>query len=162
MNKNQTLWPFAIIGAFALFISGTVCLIVLACTHGSDLVSANYYEQELKFQEHIDRVHRTEVMAASAKVAYNADNATITLSLPTPQIAGATAGHIQLYRPSSVGLDRDVKLNVDRSGIQSVDASGLEPGLWRVRVSWTAEEREYYTEQQLVVKNVKQLLGGGT
>ena len=136
MNKNQTLWPFAIIGAFALFISGTVCLIVLACTHGSDLVSANYYEQELKFQEHIDRVHRTEVMAASAKVAYNADNATITLRsrLPKPR---RTAGHIQLYRPSSVGLDRDVKLNVDRSGIQSVDASGLEPGLWRVRVSWT-------------------------
>ena len=34
---------------------------------------------------------------------------------------------------------------------QRLDASGLAPGLWRVRVSWTSEKQNYYLEQAVVV-----------
>jgi nitrogen fixation protein FixH len=48
-------------------------------------------------------------------------------------------------------MDRAVKLDPDAKGAQRLDASSLEPGLWRVRVSWTSEKQNYYLEQKVVV-----------
>ena len=53
-----------------------------------------------------------------------------------------SAGSIELYRPSAAGMDRAVRLEPDANGVQRLDAAGLAPGLWQVRVSWTAEKRE--------------------
>ena len=55
-----------------LFIAGTAGLIVMACSQKTDLVSADYYEKELKFQGQIDRVERTRRAASQASVAYDA------------------------------------------------------------------------------------------
>jgi hypothetical protein len=48
-------------------------------------------------------------------------------------------------------MDHAVSLKPDAKGIQRLDASGLAPGLWRVRVSWTSEKQNYYLEQAVVV-----------
>jgi hypothetical protein len=50
MKSNRNLWPWAIVLTFVLFISGTVSLVVMACSQKVELVSQNYYEQELQFQ----------------------------------------------------------------------------------------------------------------
>ena len=72
MKTSRNLWPLGIIVTFALFFAGTVGLVVMACSQKVDLVSADYYEQELKFQGRIDRVERTRHAATQAAVAYDA------------------------------------------------------------------------------------------
>jgi hypothetical protein len=151
MTTPRNLWPLGIIVALAVFITGTVGLIVMACSQRVDLVSPDYYERELKFQGQIDRVERTHHAASQASVAYDAAGKCITVLLPPDQAGREIIGRIELYRPSAAGLDRAVKLDPDAKGIQRLDASGLEPGLWRVRVSWTSEKQNYYLEQQVVV-----------
>ena len=47
----------------------------MACSQKVDLVSPDYYEQELKFQGQIDRVERTRRAASQAAVAYDAAGA---------------------------------------------------------------------------------------
>jgi hypothetical protein len=151
MIPTRNLWPLGIIGAFVLFITGTVGLIVMACSQRADLVSADYYEKELKFQTHIDRVERTRRAASQASVAYDAAGKCITVSLPADQAGLAVWGTIELYRPSAAGMDHAVSLKPDAKGIQRLDAGALAPGLWRVRVSWTSEKQNYYLEQKVVV-----------
>src|SRR5947207_839195 len=66
MPKRSTMtkprrnpWPIAIIAYFAVFISFIVTFIVWASHQRVDLVRADYYEAEIKFQQQIDRVERS-------------------------------------------------------------------------------------------------------
>ena len=151
MKPARNLWPIGIIVVCALFVAGTATLIVVACSQNTDLVSPDYYEQELRFQGQIDRIQRTRSSAAQASVAYDAAAQSITVSLPPNQVRPPVTGRIELYRPSAAGLDRAVNLEPDACGIQRLDATSLAPGLWKVRVSWTAEKESYYLEQKVVV-----------
>jgi len=151
MKTPRNLWPTAIIVTFALFFAGTVGLVVMACSQKVDLVSPDYYEQELKFQGRIDRVEHTRHAVSQAKVAYDAAGKCITISLPPDQAGHEVSGNVELYRPSAAAMDRAVKLDLGNNGVQRLDAAGLAPGLWRVRVSWTVEKENYYLEQKVVV-----------
>jgi nitrogen fixation protein FixH len=151
MATSRNLWPLGIILTLGVFIAGTAGLIVMACSQRVELVSPDYYERELKFQSQIDEVERTHRAATQASVAYDAAGKCITVSLPADQARREVTGSIKLYRPSAIGMDQLVKLEPDANGTQRLDASGLAPGLWRVRVSWTAEKQNYYLEQKVVV-----------
>lgn len=151
MKAPRNLWPLGIIITFGFFISGTVGLIVMACSQNVDLVSADYYEKELKFQGQIDRVERTRRMTSQTSVAYDVAGNCITVSLPPNQAGREAIGRIELYRPSAAGLDRAVKFEPDAHGIQRLDAASLAPGLWKVRVSWTVGDQDYFLDQKVVV-----------
>ena len=151
IKPSRGFWPYAIIMAFTIFISGTVALVVLACSQRVDLVSSDYYEREIKFQSHLDRLRRTRNLNVQASVAYEIAAQRITISLPTDQIRQAVSGRVALYRPSAAGLDRQMALAPNQNGVQVVDAKDLQRGLWRVRVSWTVGENDYFIDQKIVV-----------
>lgn len=151
MNSPRNLWPVGIIAVCATFVVSTAALLVFACSQRVELVSHDYYEQELKFQNHIDRVDHTRRTAAKASIAYDPAEKCITVSLPAEQARQHVSGSVELYRPSAAGMDRTMELAPDTNGVQRVDATDLVPGLWRVRVTWTAEKQSYYLEQKVVV-----------
>ena len=88
---------------------------------------------------------------AGPAIAYDAAHRQITVSLPPGQGQGSVSGSVELYRPSAAEMDRAVRLDPDASGVQRLDAAGLAPGLWKVRVSWTVDKQNYYLEQKVVV-----------
>jgi len=151
MKQPRNPWPYGIILTFVLFISGTVSLVVMACSQKVDLVSANYYEEEIKFQGQVDRLNRTRELGTQATVTYDGARHEITLTLPPQEIGRAISGHIQLYRPSAAGSDREIDLHPDQRGVQTVDSTGLSPGLWKVRVAWTVDKQDYFLERKIVI-----------
>jgi hypothetical protein len=153
MKPPRNLWPYGIILAFVLFISGTVSLVVMACSQRVDLVNNNYYEQELQYQAQIDRATRANGLASQARIDYDGARKSIVVSLPRDQAGHKVVGQIQLYRPSAAGMDRQFDLQPDARGTQSLDASRLSPGLWWVRLSWVVEQQEYFVDQKLVIRS---------
>jgi len=151
MKPTLNLWPIGIAVVCAMFVACTASLIVVACSQNTDLVSPDYYEQELRYQGQIDRIQRTRTSAAQAAVAYDAIAQSITVSLPPGEARSNVLGSVVLYRPSAAGMDRTVKLKPDANGVQHIDTTGLAPGLWKIRVTWTAEQEEYYLEQRVVL-----------
>jgi hypothetical protein len=151
MTTTRNLWPLGIVLTLVLFVLGTVTLVVMACSQRVDLVSPDYYERELKFQGQIDSAERTHRSASRASVAYDAAGRCITVSLPADLAGHDISGRIELYRPSAAGMDRTVSLAPDAKGVQRLDAAGLAPGLWKVRVSWTVERQDYFLDEKVVV-----------
>lgn len=151
MKPHPNPWPFGIILAFVLFIAGTAGLVVLACSQRSDLVRADYYDQEVRYQEQLDRMARTRQAAPSTRATYDPVRRCITVVLPADQARAVTQGHIHLYRPSAAHLDRQITLELDATGQQRLDARDLLPGLWKVRVSWQIDRQEFFYEQRLVL-----------
>ncbi len=151
-NAKPNPWPWMILGTFTLFFAGTVGLIVMACSQKTDLVSKDYYEQELRYQAQIDNADRARHLAVQPQVSFDAAQRAIVIHLPTIPARPITLGTICLYRPSAAGLDRKLPLNLDSSGLQKVDASQLAPGPWKVRVSWNSGGEGYFVDQRVVVK----------
>ncbi|MCZ7641243.1 MAG: FixH family protein [Verrucomicrobia bacterium] len=98
---RPTLWPLGIVTAFALFMLGTAGLIVFSTFHREELVTADYYEQELRHQEQINRLERTEPLRDQVGVAYSPERQQLVISLPPQHAAPHPTGSIHLYRPSA-------------------------------------------------------------
>ncbi len=157
-NKDSALrrrrwdpWPVSIIVFFSVAIAGCAAFIVFCNRHPADLVADNYYDQEVRFQGQMERRDRAQHSPDRATIKYDSTAGVIAIVVPGQQGAAAVTGTIQLYRPSSVKLDRELKLQTDANGLQAVDARTLAPGLWAVRLSWTAQNQEYYLEAKIVV-----------
>jgi hypothetical protein len=61
MNSSRTsLWPISIICFFTVAIIGCVSFVAFCSRHPADLISPNYYEDEVKYQGQIDRLQHTQ------------------------------------------------------------------------------------------------------
>jgi nitrogen fixation protein FixH len=149
MKANRNLWPLGILVTFGLFFAGMAGVVVIAATHREHMVNDNYYEQELRYQDQINSVDRTQ--KSGAAMAYDAGAGFVTIKLPAACVPQQLSGTIQLYRPSEPKLDRIFPLTPDASGTQALDVSKLDAGLWLVRAKWAAGGQDYFLEQKITV-----------
>jgi nitrogen fixation protein FixH len=155
MNPNaksrRNPWPIAIIAYFILFISFTTLTVVYLSRQKMDLVRGDYYDDEIRYQEQLDRMNRTQPFNAQVAIAYDSARQSITIALPSAHAQFLTSGRIRLYRPSDESLDQDIKLTVSSDGVQRVSAKNLAPGLWKVRVYWTVKGQDYFFGQTVII-----------
>ena len=145
------LWPITIIAFFSVAICAAVSVVIFCTRQKVDLVAADYYDQEVRYQDQLDRINHASSLQAPAKVEYNTDTRRITVSLPPDHLNPSLKGWIQLYRPAASRLDQKLALEVDATGAQIIDAKSLNDGLWHVRVSWKQNGTDYYFDQKLVI-----------
>lgn len=150
-GKRFNPWPYGIIAAFVIFASGTISLVVIASSARSELVSRDYYEQELRYQSRLDQLRRTQFWSNRISAAYDASGRRVKISVPKEHAAIGLTGSIELYRPSAANADATQALSPDREGIQWLDATPLSPGLWKVRLQWKVGTEDYYADRSLVV-----------
>jgi hypothetical protein len=148
MKTDFNPWPLGIVAAFVVFIGGMATAVVIACTHSDSLVTRDYYEQELKFQNQIDGAVRARQAGASVRQA--ADGKVI-IQLPVRQLAQQLAGQVELYRPSASELDQKLSLQPDARGVQTVDVSQMATGAWVIRVKWSAGGQGYFLQQKIKI-----------
>jgi nitrogen fixation protein FixH len=151
-KTSQNPWPIAIITYFAIFITFIVTFIVWATRQRVDLVRADYYEAEIKFQQQIDRVERSRPVEAQLTINYDEKTSKITLQLPRDSQKDAY-GQIELYRPSDARQDKTMKLAVNENGLQQLNVKTLQTGLWKLRVTWTSSGHEYFIEKPITITN---------
>ncbi|MFC4873670.1 FixH family protein [Negadavirga shengliensis] len=137
-------WGKGIVIVFAVFATIMVTMVTI-CMKQDDLhlVTANYYEEEIKYQQHIDKVSNT-VHLDRETLVFDRDGKVLHLDLPVGAL-----GELHLFRPSDASLDRKVEVKIDGSSSNSLDLKGLKPGYWRVKLSWTAGDKEYFEEKKI-------------
>lgn len=150
-TPERSLWPAAIICWFVIFIGGIIAFVIFAQRNRMELVGADYYDQEIRFQQQIDRVSRTRPFNREVSVNYDAGSRQITVALPPEQARRKPSGVIRFYRPSDSSLDRTVNLAVGDNGRQILDASELRDGLWKVRLTWAVGGEEFAADDSIVV-----------
>lgn len=157
MNPSSTpakparnLWPHAIIAWFVIFASAMAAWIAVAVRQNMDLVRADYYEEEVRYQGQLDRLNRTAAIRNEIAINYDAAKHEVTLLLPAAHRSPPPAGRTHFYRPSNAALDFEVPLAVDAAGLQRIGTASLCGGLWKVRVQWSAAGHDYFFEQVIV------------
>ena len=149
--KSFNPWPAALVSVFVLFSTFLLLFVVFVAKQPADLVRRDYYEEEVRFQKHLDRLRRTESFGDQVAVRFEAREHRIVVRLPRSTGAAMASGSIHLYRPSDASADQTVPLTAGAEGVQHVDATRLRPGLWKVRVELEADGREYFFDRPIVV-----------
>jgi hypothetical protein len=147
-------WPVAIACFFALLVTALGAWAVVAQRNREELVSADYYEQEVVYQRQIDRLRRSADAGVTIGYAPGGQGGSIRIAWPVVSRPADAQGRIRLYRPSEAALDREFPLAVGVDGHQDIDAGPLKPGLWKVFVHWGPDDSGYYAEGSVVVPAV--------
>ncbi|MDX5437165.1 MAG: FixH family protein [Pontibacter sp.] len=150
-QKNTTLWPYAIIAAIVLFAGYIIFFVTKAMRQDVDLVSTDYYEQEIAYQDHINKVGRT-VAAGNVQITYQEESNDVLLQLPESLKGQQLRGSISFFRPSDDVLDFELPLQPGRDLSQLIETDTLQAGLWKVRVNFSAGSDSYYAEKAITIE----------
>lgn len=132
---------------FVVFASGISFLVYRCMKTPVDLVSSDYYKEELAYQQVIDAVRRTNSL--STGVVLREEGAKISLRLPAEMRNVPVQGTVSFYCPSDIARDRRMVLT---GASQDIDAQGIAPGRYSVRVRWTSGGVLYFNEQSINIQ----------
>jgi hypothetical protein len=138
-------WGTKITLVYLLFVAGMLFLVMQSSRQKIDLVTPDYYEQEIKYQERIDQTKRADALQGKLSVDLLGD--TIALFFPEDHNGKQIKGHVWVYYPADESLD--VKGDIDtRDGThQLILPSGSKrTGMCIVKTSWTCDGVDFYTE----------------
>lgn len=146
-------WGFKIGIVFVGFVVFMISLVTI-CMQQKDihLVTENYYEKEIAYQNQIDNETNTAALKDEVpEITYAKENGIVTVRYPAGFSDGRVTGNILFFRPSDAGKDFSVPLKADQSQQQNVSVADLEKGLWKIKMEWSTVGKKYYLEERLVV-----------
>lgn len=139
-------WGHKILFAYLAFVAGIMFLVFKASREKFDLVTPDYYEAELKYQDVIDRSARVAALSAQPKITHSANS--INIELPTEFAGKLVQGEVYLYRASDASRDIRKKF-ITRQGLAELPLDKKPSGSYEVKLSWQAEGKTYYQEQKV-------------
>ncbi len=143
-------WGTGIVIAIVIFMTITLATVVFMMNQDVDLVSDDYYEKGIKYQQQIDLVNRSNKLDEPVKMEFNGSIVKITFpeSIKNEKIAG----EIFFYRPSDAKKDFKLPLSLTE-GNQVIPVHGLEKGFWRIKLNWDLNNKEnYYSETSFILE----------
>lgn len=151
MINKDLYWPIGIALSLLLFVAFLIGTLLFSRTVPVNLVSEDYYENSLNYQQQLERIQHTRTLSSPPKWRYQPAGQSALLELPANTLSPNVVGQITLIRPSDARKDRSFPLQVNEKGWQQLNLAGLDKGLWRARVVWGERGTEFYDEQVLLI-----------
>ncbi len=148
--KFKMNWGGWIVVSFVVFALGTFAMVYISMTTRVDLVTEDYYEKELRYQEHIDLVKGSNALAQPVGMEINAG--TVRFTFPNLGERTTYAGSIHFFRPSDKSRDLMVPVAVDTGYGQTFPSALLSSGLWRAKINWSVGQQQYYSEHPIIIQ----------
>ncbi|MFT7033558.1 MAG: nitrogen fixation protein FixH [Cyclobacteriaceae bacterium] len=136
-------WGNKVVLAFGVFMAIIITMVVVSMRQSIFLVAPDYYDQEIKYQSQIDKMQATSDSNASIKIVNNQDKIELEFSVIPEK------GEILFFRPSDATLDFTVAVLNEK--VQSISKSKFSKGFWKMKISWKANGKEFYTEKTVII-----------
>jgi len=135
-------WGHYIFISFAVFVLLILYMVFRSYQTNNDLVSEDYYVQELDYQTVIDKSKRADSLAQDIRWVSEAQG----IKIIYPSQLNDIVGSIHLIRPSDKELDLRIDIQQDTANSQIIPMSALHRGKYIIQVDWSHEAVEYFTE----------------
>lgn len=139
-------WGYKIFFAYTLFAAGILFLAYKASQQKFDLVTENYYDAELKYQNVIDEKSNANFLSEPPKISHTVN--TLSLQLPKEFANKEVKGEIYLYRPSDQTKDIRKSFSTGQ-GFYEMNLGRDLSGSYAVKLSWEAAGKKFYNEQRI-------------
>ena len=144
-------WGAKIIIAFVCFIGLIFGLVYTSMNQDVSLVADNYYEEELAYEEQIQRIKNSRDLGEKVDFEMNRKELTAHFNFPHSIRKIFKEGTIHFFRPSDASLDQEFPMLMGQEGKQKVNLSEFKKGFWKVKINWKSGDKEFYEELSLML-----------
>ena len=136
-------WGHGLTLSFVGFAAFIIFIAVKSFDQNIDLVTEDYYREELAYQQRMDQINVTKDQGMEVAIVIGEQLLEFTFP-KSPE-----TGEAYLYRPSDSQFDRHIKLS--RNKVLTYDRSNLQKGYYILKISWQAEGQTYYQEKGIIL-----------
>jgi nitrogen fixation protein FixH len=152
-TKKQTTmtfnWGHKVTIGFLAFATMIVYLVVQSMHTHYDLVSKEYYKEELNYQQVIDGASRANQLSSHASITQTNDQ--LIIQLPKVMQQKTVTGTLLFYSADNAQKDKEIKLQVDENGVQTIDSKLFILGNYTVKIRWQSNGEQYYAEVPVTI-----------
>jgi len=130
------------------FVALILTLVFNCYSMDVDLVSTDYYAQELNFQQKINATNNEKDLKSS--ITHTLNDKSITLSIDSALLSSDFSGTINFFRPSDSKKDVELKMNFVNNE-QVIDTKQLSHGAYKLQLSWTSNQKKYFKEEVIFI-----------
>ncbi len=143
-------WGHGVAVALATFICFILFMIFLFPNgqKNSELITDNYYEEELAFQDVIDAKKRTDLLTEKPQYLQTKEGIKITF----PKDINNTNSKIRfhLFRTDDQILDVKKNMALDANNSFIIPVKVLKKGNYTLKVHWNKDKKEYQIDYDVV------------
>jgi hypothetical protein len=139
-------WGHKIAFVYLAFIGGIAFLVIKASGEKFDLVTKDYYGEELKYQQVIDESANTAKL--SAPVLLNKYDGSLSILFPEEMKGKKKQIDFYLYYAADASKDFRRSLNSDQQEITQSLPRNIS-GNYDLKLSWSTDSLKYYYEQKV-------------
>ena len=139
-------WGWKIGVLYGGFVALILTLVIGSSRHSSELVSEDYYGDELAYQKVIDASKNQSGLSHPMEV--HADANSVVIDLPEEFRNKEVYGSVQFYSPVNSKWDRNFKIDKEVNSIY-INRSKLQNTRYVLKVSCRVDGRDYYQESEL-------------
>lgn len=133
--------------AFVLFM---FFLVYKSSQSDFQLVTKDYYKEELAYQQVIDGTNRANELSTSLSIEQQQGK--VIIQLPAEMKGKTTEGEIWFYCINNNKNDVRLKLAVNEEGKQVIEAGILNAANYKVKINWKADNLNYYSEKSVSIQ----------
>jgi hypothetical protein len=142
-------WGNKLIVVFIVFAALMATLVYKATQTKFELVSKDYYQDELRYQDKIDGAANA---ALEAPLLVRLKDGSVFLEFPELQKKSSITGEAWFYCSVDASKDNRIALNVNTLGIQQIDVKTFRKGNYVVKISYEANGKKYYSAHPLRIQ----------
>lgn len=136
-------WGTKTVLTIAIFVTGIMTMVFISMNQKIDLVTDNYYEKDLLYQNEIDKINNTLELEKKPEIRKTGNIATIIF----PENVIPDSGKILLYKPADEKQDKVIRFSELKNNSLDISFAEMTKGFWRIKINWAVKNKEYKTEE---------------
>jgi hypothetical protein len=138
-------WSKGILFSFIFFAVFIIVLVVVCVRQEVSLVSKEYYQEEITYQDQIERMRNTMTLEQKPVISVNDRFVQVDYN----NFTQIEKGRLDLFCPSNLHFDKSFQLN--NQAIQKFEIGSIQKGMYRARLLWTMNGKEFFLEQVITI-----------
>ncbi|KAA0992989.1 FixH family protein [Dyadobacter aurulentus] len=152
MKKLKMNWGAGIAAVYLGFVIMILALVGMSTSQKIDLATDKYYDEELKFQEKIDKTQRA--LSLPQQLSWELAGDQIRIHFPENFTDNSISGKLKLYCPSNNQNDRTFELKAAEQK-QLISLKNVPEGRYTLQFDWQAGAETYWNEGVLTLEQTK-------
>ena len=142
-------WGYKIMLIYTVFVLGILTMVFLSAKENRDLVSENYYAEEIAYQKLIDQSAKTAALSAPVEVIASASQLMIQL----PKEFDGLQANVDWTLYYAADKARDIAGNIHiKNGKYSIAIPSNARGQYLFKMHWNTGNKEYYFEKNIFLQ----------
>lgn len=142
-------WGHKLTLGFLAFAGMIVYMVVQSMNTRYELVSNEYYKDELQYQQVIDGTSRANQLSSRASITQQNDE--LVIQLPAEMQQKTITGSLWFYNATDSKKDKKITLQVNDNATQRIDSKLFIAGTYTAKLSWESNGETYYSEVPVTI-----------